>query len=298
MSIRRRTRPGARGARPSGPSSRALVDDAAMFPPGQRRRCPGAVAEHLARRPSAWYADLVGPLLVPADRGGGAARRAARPSRWTSAWSPGRASPLDRARATAVDRLAAGRRACAVVGGRARLVADRAGTSRDGLGPAGRPVEVRPRAPTRRVALEDVRERAAGESPLRPSCAPVAPTDGVPVPDGAELATFLRTLCRRRTSASSSPRPAPRRRATTTADGRGPARRPQRARAPPAGRSPTPRRCRSWWPLLSERDPAPLVDDPHRHERRRRQRRARASSRRSAAAGSPTRSTTCRRSGC
>jgi hypothetical protein len=44
----------------------ALVDDAAMFPPGNAP-LDRAVDEHVTHR-SAWYADLVGPLLVPAGR--------------------------------------------------------------------------------------------------------------------------------------------------------------------------------------------------------------------------------------
>jgi hypothetical protein len=42
-----------------------LVDDAAVFPPGNAP-LPEAVAAHHGHR-SAWYADLVGPLLVPAS---------------------------------------------------------------------------------------------------------------------------------------------------------------------------------------------------------------------------------------
>ncbi|TDC77094.1 hypothetical protein E1193_22930 [Micromonospora sp. KC606] len=42
-----------------------LVDDAAVFPPGSATP-PDAVAAHRAHR-AAWYADLVGPLLVPAS---------------------------------------------------------------------------------------------------------------------------------------------------------------------------------------------------------------------------------------
>lgn len=45
---------------------RALVDDAAVFPPGNLP-LPEAVSAHRAHR-SAWYADLVGPLLCPASR--------------------------------------------------------------------------------------------------------------------------------------------------------------------------------------------------------------------------------------
>ncbi|MEU7996573.1 hypothetical protein AB0B83_14730 [Micromonospora sp. NPDC049060] len=43
-----------------------LVDDAAVFPPGSAP-LPAAVAAHRRHRTS-WYADLVGPLLVPATR--------------------------------------------------------------------------------------------------------------------------------------------------------------------------------------------------------------------------------------
>jgi hypothetical protein len=43
-----------------------LVDDAAMFPPGNAP-LDQAVKEHLEHR-TAWYADAVGPLLVPAAR--------------------------------------------------------------------------------------------------------------------------------------------------------------------------------------------------------------------------------------
>jgi hypothetical protein len=42
-----------------------LVDDAAVFPPGNAP-LPEAVAAHRGHR-AAWYADLVGPLLVPAS---------------------------------------------------------------------------------------------------------------------------------------------------------------------------------------------------------------------------------------
>jgi hypothetical protein len=42
-----------------------LVDDAAVFPPGNAP-LPEAVAAHRQHR-AAWYADLVGPLLVPAS---------------------------------------------------------------------------------------------------------------------------------------------------------------------------------------------------------------------------------------
>src|SRR6185436_10197497 len=44
---------------------RALFDDAAVFPPGLTP-LPQAVTDHLARQSSS-YADLVGPLLLPAS---------------------------------------------------------------------------------------------------------------------------------------------------------------------------------------------------------------------------------------
>ncbi|RKN38857.1 hypothetical protein [Micromonospora endolithica] len=52
-----------------------LVDDAAVFPPGSSP-LPEAVVAHRAHRAS-WYADLVGPLLVPASRLGELADRLA-----------------------------------------------------------------------------------------------------------------------------------------------------------------------------------------------------------------------------
>src|SRR3954468_9630505 len=44
---------------------RGLVDDAAVFPPGSSP-LPEAVAAHRVHR-AAWYAPMVGPLLVPAS---------------------------------------------------------------------------------------------------------------------------------------------------------------------------------------------------------------------------------------
>jgi len=52
-------------------------------------------------------------------------------------------------------------------------------------------VEV-PRGPDQVVALEDVREHTAGKSPLQAKLRTGA-TDTAPVPDATELATFLRT---------------------------------------------------------------------------------------------------------
>jgi len=42
---------------------RGLIDDAAMFPPGNAS-AGAAIAAHLGHR-EAWYADLIGPLVVP-----------------------------------------------------------------------------------------------------------------------------------------------------------------------------------------------------------------------------------------
>jgi hypothetical protein len=47
------------------PLLRGLIDDAAVFPPGNAT-LPDAVAGHRVHRAS-WYADMVGPLLVPAS---------------------------------------------------------------------------------------------------------------------------------------------------------------------------------------------------------------------------------------
>ncbi len=44
---------------------RGFIDDAAVFPPGSAS-LPDAVVEHRGHR-TAWYADMVGPLLVPAS---------------------------------------------------------------------------------------------------------------------------------------------------------------------------------------------------------------------------------------
>lgn len=49
--------------RPVPPLFTKLVDDAAVFPPGSAP-VPDALAEH-SRHRRAWYADLVGPLLLP-----------------------------------------------------------------------------------------------------------------------------------------------------------------------------------------------------------------------------------------
>ncbi|HEU0240518.1 MAG TPA: hypothetical protein VFR11_14750 [Micromonosporaceae bacterium] len=47
------------------PLLRGLIDDAAVFPPGNAP-LPHAVAAHRSHR-NAWYADMIGPLLVPAS---------------------------------------------------------------------------------------------------------------------------------------------------------------------------------------------------------------------------------------
>lgn len=51
--------------RPVGPLFEHLIDDAAVFPPGNAP-LPEALAGH-SRHRAAWYADLVGPLLLPAS---------------------------------------------------------------------------------------------------------------------------------------------------------------------------------------------------------------------------------------
>jgi hypothetical protein len=52
------------GGRAIAPLLVGLVDDAAVFPPGSAT-LPDAVAAHRSHR-TAWYADLIGPLLLPA----------------------------------------------------------------------------------------------------------------------------------------------------------------------------------------------------------------------------------------
>src|SRR5262245_12753309 len=47
------------------PLLRALIDDAAVFPPGNAP-LDEAVAAHRQHR-AGWYAEMVGPLLVPAS---------------------------------------------------------------------------------------------------------------------------------------------------------------------------------------------------------------------------------------
>jgi hypothetical protein len=162
---------------------RALVDDAAVFPPGLAP-LPRAVAEHLARRSEPW-ADLVGPLLVPAAAA-------------TELLDVPRDEPLDVVLVArpgtaltvveeAVDRLA----------GDATLsvVAVEIGWSdrwHEAMG-WDLPVSVEvPRGPDQLVALEDIREHTAGKSPLQAKLR-TGSTDTAPVPDAAELATFLRT---------------------------------------------------------------------------------------------------------
>jgi hypothetical protein len=49
-----------------------LMDDAAVFPPGNASLAEAVIA-HRAHR-AAWYADLVGPLLVPSSQAGAAPR--------------------------------------------------------------------------------------------------------------------------------------------------------------------------------------------------------------------------------
>jgi hypothetical protein len=174
-------------ARDADPAERALfrglVDDAAVFPPGLAP-LPRAVEEHLARRSQPW-ADLVGPLLVPA---------AAAPE----LLAVPRAAPLDVALVArpgtaldvverALDQL--GRDpTVTVVGTEIAWSSEWAGSLGWGL-----PVSVEvPRGPDLVPALEDIRDHTAGKSPLQAKMRTGA-TDALSVPDATELATFLRT---------------------------------------------------------------------------------------------------------
>jgi hypothetical protein len=174
-------------ARAADPAERALfrrlVDDAAVFPPGLAP-LPRAVEEHLARRSQPW-ADLVGPLLLPA---------AAAPELLALP----RAAPLDVALVArpgtaldvverALDQL--GRDpTVTVVGTEVAWSSEWAGSLGWGL-----PVSVEvPRGPDLVPALEDIRDHTAGSSPLQAKLRTGA-TDTLPVPDATELATFLRT---------------------------------------------------------------------------------------------------------
>ena len=174
-------------ARAADPAERALfrrlVDDAAVFPPGLTP-LPRAVEEHLARRSQPW-ADLVGPLLVPA---------AAAPE----LLAVPRAAPLDVALVarpgTALDVVerALGQLGrdptVTVVGTEIAWSSEWAGSLGWGL-----PVSVEvPRGPDLVPALEDIRDHTAGKSPLQAKMRTGA-TDALSVPDATELATFLRT---------------------------------------------------------------------------------------------------------
>ena len=162
---------------------RGLVDDAAVFPPGLAP-LPRAVQEHLARRSEPW-ADLVGPLLVPA---------AAAPE----LMAVPRAAPLDVAVVArpgttldvverALDELGSDP-TLTVVGTEIAWSSEWAGSLGWGL-----PVSVEvPRGPDLVPALEDIRDHTGGLSPLQAKMRTGA-TDELPVPDATELATFLRT---------------------------------------------------------------------------------------------------------
>jgi hypothetical protein len=174
-------------ARAADPAERALfrrlVDDAAVFPPGLAP-LPRAVQEHLARRSQPW-ADLVGPLLVPAAA---AAELLAVP----------RDAPVDVALVArpgtaldvverALEQLARDT-AVTVVGTEIAWSSEWAGSLGWGL-----PVSVEvPRGPDLVAALEDIRDHTAGKSPLQAKLRTGA-TDALSVPDATELATFLRT---------------------------------------------------------------------------------------------------------
>jgi hypothetical protein len=174
-------------ARPDGQAERALfrrlVDDAAVFPPGLAP-LHRAVAEHLSRRAEPW-ADLVGPLLVPA---------AAAPD----LLAVDREAPLDVALVArpgtdpdvverALDQLA-GDATLTVAGVEIGWTSAWAQALAWGL-----PVSVEvPRGPDLAHALEDIRDHTGGKSPLQAKLR-TGSTDEVAVPEATELATFVRT---------------------------------------------------------------------------------------------------------
>ena len=171
-----------------------LVDDAAMFPPGNAA-LDDAVREHLVHR-SAWYAELVGPLLVPADQvvqlteavaAQGISSESAGPLR-VGVIAPG---GLDAAR-RALARLAADEAVVAVAAELPLASVDDLPRAWAELGPAGRAVwwEV-DRAGYLREQLGRLagaaRTAGSGGAKLRTGGA-----DPAAVPSEVELAAFLR----------------------------------------------------------------------------------------------------------
>jgi hypothetical protein len=162
----------------------ALVDDAAVFPPGNAP-LPEAVRLHRIHR-KAWYAACVGPLLTPASAAAELSDLAGdgEPLRVGVVGRPG--TPTAEVRA-AVDRLetAPGVEPVAVELG---WTPDWRDTAWGGLKVS---LEV-PRGAEQEKALADIAADASDSVPLQAKFRTGATPDW-PWPDEAELATFLRT---------------------------------------------------------------------------------------------------------
>ncbi len=175
---------------------RNLVDDAAVFPPGNAPLAE-AVSGHAAHR-SAWYADCVGPLLVPAAAATDLVQVIDAPD---AVGSPTADHPLDivliarpgAAPTTTPDALAAlgGERRVRVVGAE---LAWHEGWRDLGLGDLPLALEV-PRGEDSAVAIADV-HTARGEGHHVVAKFRTGPTPTWPWPDEAELAGFI-GLCGR-----------------------------------------------------------------------------------------------------
>ena len=178
------------------PVLRALVDDAAVFPPGNATLAD-AVARHAEHR-EAWYADCVGPLLVPVAAADDLVRVL---DERDAVASPDASGPLDLVlvsrpgtdRAALVPTLAAAR-AALVDDGRVRLVGAELGWydqwCDDLAGQLPLAVEA-PRGPDGDHAVEQVRDAHREGLPVVAKFR-TGPTPAWAWPDEAELATFLR----------------------------------------------------------------------------------------------------------
>ena len=171
-----------------------LVDDAAVFPPGNAPLAQ-AVSGHAVHR-SAWYADCVGPLLVPATSATDLVQVLDAPGPVDAEHSPAAAAPLDivliaRPGAdptvvpAALDTLCAEPRV-RVVGAE---LAWQEGWRDLGLGDLPVALEV-PRGDDSAVAVADV-HTARGEGRRVVAKFRTGPTPTWPWPDEAELAGFI-----------------------------------------------------------------------------------------------------------
>lgn len=169
-----------------------LVDDAAVFPPGNAA-LDVALHRHLRHR-EAWYAGLVGPLLVGAAEANALAHLA---SGLPDDVAPVRVGVIGRPGVTAPDVLAA----AAVVQTHPRLALGGVelgwSAHRPGLGlPDGTPLAVElPGGPDLEAAVEALaEERSRGELPCPIGKFRTGATPSWPWPDEAELARVLVAL--------------------------------------------------------------------------------------------------------